>query len=293
MRKLIDDNIINESYNGNNKILEYINFQLDRITPKANINFVEIHLAEHCNLNCQCCSHFSQLAEPEFANIETFKRDIKRLSQLSNGEINKISLMGCEPLLNPNCERFFELTRKYFDKTEIKLVTNGILLLKQKESFWKSMKYNNIVLAPTKYPIKIDWNRIKAICENIGIKFKFHNDENVDKTSHNFPINLEGEENPEWNFRNCYQANTCLRLDNGKLYTCEAPANIRHFNKFFNKNIPISVNDYIDIHKARDYQEVLQFVAKPIPFCKYCNVKNRKSGITWKTSSKTIEEYLL
>ncbi|WP_242003149.1 hypothetical protein [Brachyspira aalborgi] len=53
----------------NNKILEDINFQLDRITPKANIDFVEIHLAEHCNLNCQCCSHFSNLAEPEFANI--------------------------------------------------------------------------------------------------------------------------------------------------------------------------------------------------------------------------------
>ena len=64
MRKSIDSNIICEAYSGDNKILEYINFQLDRITPKANINFVEIHLAEHCNLNCQCCSHFSQLAEP-------------------------------------------------------------------------------------------------------------------------------------------------------------------------------------------------------------------------------------
>ena len=62
--------------------------------------------------------------------VHSFERDIKRLSELSNGEVNIIHLMGGEPLLNPNCERFFELTRKYFDKTEIKLITNGILLLK-------------------------------------------------------------------------------------------------------------------------------------------------------------------
>lgn len=286
------NNSISQISIGNNKILEHINFQLDIITPRANINIIEIHLAEHCNLNCQCCSHFSNLAEPEFTNIEVFERDIKRLSELSNGEINIIHLMGGEPLLNQNCERFFEVARKYFDKTEIKLVTNAILLLKQKDSFWQSMKYNKITLAPTKYPIKIDWDKIKEICKDMNIKLIFFNDEDIIKTSFKFPLNLDGDENPEWNFRNCVLANTCLILENGRLYTCSYIPNIRHFNKFFNKNIPISVNDYIDIHKARDYQEVLQFLAKPIPFCKYCDVKNRKYGITWKTSTKCIEEYI-
>lgn len=59
------------------------------------------------------------------------------------------------------------------------------------------------------------------------------------------------------------------------------------------KNTHIGVNDYIDIHKAKDYQELLKFLAKPIPFCKYCDVKNRRDGITWKVSTKSIEEYLL
>lgn len=152
---------------------DLINFQLDRITPRANIEKIEIHLAEHCNLNCQSCSHFSQLAEPEFANIEVFEKDIKRLSELSNGEVNIIHLMGGEPLLNPNIKRFFEIARKYFDKTEIKLITNGILLLKQDNSFWQSMKDNKITLAPTKYPIKIDWDKIKEICKDMNIKLIF------------------------------------------------------------------------------------------------------------------------
>ena len=56
------------------------------------------------------------------------------------------------------------------------------------------------------------------------------------------------------------------------------------------KYIPINTNYYI--HKAKDYQDVLQFLAKPIPFCKYCDVKNRKDGMDWKVSTKRIEEYL-
>ena len=296
-RKLRDfirdiNNSISQISIGNNKILEDINFQLYRITPKANIYNIEIHLVEHCNLNCQCCSQFSQLAEPEFANIEVFERDIKRLSELSNGEVNIIHLHGGEPLLNPNLERFFELTRKYFDKTEIRLITNGILLLKQSDSFWQSIKDNNIILEPTKYPIKIDWDKIKEICEDMNIKLEFINDETVIKTSYKLPLNLQGNENPEWNFRNCWLANNCVMLQNGRLYTCSYIPNIRHFNKFFNKNIPVSVNDYIDIYEARNYQEILQFLAKPIPFCKYCDIKNRKYGITWKTSTKGIEEYI-
>ena len=271
---------------------DLINFQFNKITPKANIDFIDIHLVEHCNLNCQCCDHFSQLAEPEFTNIEVFEKDIKRLSELSNGEVNTIHLIGGEPLLNPNIKRFFEIARKYFDKTEIKLITNGILLLKKDNSFWQSMKDNNIILAPTKYPIKIDWDKIKEICKDMNIKLQFFNDENIIKTSYKHMLNLDGKENPEWNFRNCNLANSCIFLDNGKLYTCSLPSNIRHFNKFFNKNIPVSVNDYIDIYEARNYQEILQFLAKPIPFCKYCDVKNWKYGITWKTSTKGIEEYI-
>ena len=206
--------------------------------------------------------------------VHSFERDIKRLSELSNGEVNIIHLMGGEPLLNPNIKRFFEIARKYFDKTEIKLITNGILLLKQDNSFWQSMKDNKITLAPTKYPIKIDWDKIKEICKDMNIKLIFFNGEDIVKTSFYSPLNLEGTENPEWNFRNCFLANNCLILENGRLYTCSYIPNIRHFNKFFNKSILISVNDYIDIHKARNYQEILQFLAKPIPFCKYCDVNS-------------------
>ena len=202
-------------------------------------------MVEHCNLNCQGCTHFSQLADKEFLDIKDFEKDIKRLYELSNGEIDRFNLMGGEPLLHPNCEAFFEVTRKYFKNSIIQLVTNGVLLLKKEKTFWESMKNNDITLAPTKYPINVDWEKVDKLCQEYGIKFKFFNNVNFDKFSWKFPINFNGTENPNWNFRNCGLANWCLFLDHGKLYTCTLPPVIRHFNKFFNKNIPVSNNDYI------------------------------------------------
>lgn len=45
-----------------------------------------------------------------------------------------------------------------------------------------------------------------------------------------------------------------------------------HFNKFFDKNIPLVDKDGIDIYKAKSMKEILEFLSKPIPFCGYCKV---------------------
>jgi len=37
---------------------------------------VEMHIVNHCNLNCAGCNHFSPLAEPWFIEIEDFKNQI-------------------------------------------------------------------------------------------------------------------------------------------------------------------------------------------------------------------------
>lgn len=66
----------------------------------------EFHLAEHCNLNCIGCTHFSPLAEPEFLEVEDFRNDIERLSYLTGGNARFINLLGGEPLLHPEINSF-------------------------------------------------------------------------------------------------------------------------------------------------------------------------------------------
>ena len=74
-----------------NKLLD---FHLRKITPMAFLEVVEIQLAEHCNLNCFGCNHFSQIAQKEFLSLETFTKDLTRLSEISKGLIRRLMLLG-------------------------------------------------------------------------------------------------------------------------------------------------------------------------------------------------------
>ena len=47
----------------------------EQLKPRAREEMTfEISLADHCNLSCQMCDHFSQLSEPWFVDISDFER---------------------------------------------------------------------------------------------------------------------------------------------------------------------------------------------------------------------------
>ena len=277
--------------NINNKYLTLYN-RIRKLTPKTNINAIEIHLADNCNLNCYSCSHFSQLAKEKYYDIITFENDIRRLYELTNGLINIFKLMGGEPLLNKNCADYFHITRKYFKNSSIWLVTNGILLPKQHENFWLSCQEDNVEIHPTKYPININWDKIKELCHNYNIPLIFYNNENVEKESRKNVFDLYGKKDSFDNFLNCFVSTTCPALNNGKIFPCMITSNIEYFNKYFNKNLEITEYDYIDIYRVNNYKEILEFLSKPVPFCRYCDISKWRSIGKWETSKKNIEEYI-
>lgn len=263
--------------------------QFKRQIPQGNLNYLTIGISEHCNLNCTKCDHFSPLAYEKFYDLKDFKKDIERLSHLSKGDINKIAIEGGEPLLNPDVIEYIKITRDNFPKTNIVIITNGILLNKMNEEFWIALKENNITLEITKYPINVDYEKIKIKAKEENINLKMLNE--VLKTSHKVPLDMEGKQNAVENFVNCWHANSCVFLKNGKLYTCTIAPNIEHFNKFFNKDLKLKEDDGIDIYKAQSMGEILAFLARPISFCKYCKVKERSFNHKWQISKREINEW--
>ena len=263
-----------------------------KITPKNKLTNFEVHIVEHCNLNCQCCNHFSPLAKPYFADIKEIEKDFCRIKELTGGDVDFINLLGGEPLLHPNLTDFFVMARYYFPETHLNLVSNGLLLNNQEENFWEICKQNNIDICVTKYPIKIDWEIIEGKSAKYGLKIRYWNNNDILKHSWVFPIDLSGSQNEYENFLKCQDANSCIFLRNGKLFTCVVPPNIHHFNEYFTKNLEVSEKDYIDIYKAKNIDEILEFLARPIPFCRYCNVKERKYDLPWKVTKKDIKEWI-
>ncbi|MDD5675864.1 MAG: radical SAM protein [Chitinivibrionales bacterium] len=171
--------------------------------PQKYLKYFAVPIVEHCNLKCRFCDHFAPLAEQEFADIKIFEKDFARLSELLNAKVDFISLMGGEPLLHPQLNDFLYIARKYFPKTELRIVTNGILLLKQTEDFWKACKDNSIIIVNTKYPIPLDFDKIKEEAKKHDVKFEHYGDsEDVLKTSTKTPLDLKGKQNMNTNFYN-------------------------------------------------------------------------------------------
>lgn len=301
INNLIEEKLNNVNYNINslihinnleklNNITESISYRIRKTTPQPYLYVVDFHIAEHCNLNCYSCSNFSQLAEEEYIDIETFYKDVHRLYELTKGLIKEIHIIGGEPLLNKQCEEYFKIVRTFFKTNILQLWTNGILLLKKEDKFWQSCKNNDVEIVITKYPIKLDFNEIEKKANEFDVKIKYTNPDG-EKKSWKFILDDKRKNDGFYNFTTCVMANTCVSIKKGKMYTCAFVPNIEHYNKYFNKNLEVTELDYLDIYKINSYKEILEFLSKPIPFCEYCNVEKWKTLESWKSSKKTIEEY--
>jgi organic radical activating enzyme len=261
-------------------------------TPQKHLELLTVPIVEHCNLRCRFCDHFAPLAEEEFADIKVFEKDFAILSELLNAKVDRIGLMGGEPLLHPQLNDFLHVARKYFPKTELQLVTNGILLLKQTDVFWKACKDYRVTIFNTRYPLPLDFGKMEEVAKKHDVRFKYSRYSGIVlKTSNKIPLDLEGKQDMNANFIKCIHANNFCFLSKGKLFTCTVAPNVRHFNKYFNKNVPLSDADYMDIYKAQNEEEIMLFLSRPIPMCKYCYVKKRTTGHPWQKSKKDIQEW--
>jgi organic radical activating enzyme len=252
---------------------------------------LEVNLANHCNLNCKGCSHFCPVAEERFYDIAVFERDCKRLSELTKRKINYIELMGGEPLLHPQVIEFMRIARKYFDGT-VKIVTNGILLSQQDDEFWKTCFDNRIEIVVSAYPIQINIEQIEEKAKQYKVKIIVRKEEGRElKIWYHYSMDLDGKQDIKKNFDACHSSNTYIHLDNGRLVTCYAPLVSSNFNHAFGEKLIVSPNDYIDIYKAKNIRQIMEFLSKPIPFCRYC--KPQSGEITnWEVSKKELSEWV-
>ena len=251
---------------------------------------VEIHVTEHCNLNCKGCNHFSCLAEEEYLELDQFERDFKRLAELSKSYFT-IKILGGEPLLHPRITEFFDIARKYFPSTPIQVTTNGTLLPEQPEAFWQNCNKNNIIVSISQYPIQLNKKEIKKIAKTHGVKMVY-NGSTTENRMCKLPLDLTGSQNMKKSFQECAISwGCCVTLREGRIYTCCIAAHIKFFNGYFNQNLAITDKDYVDIYKVNNKDEIIDFLEKPFPFCRYCNTSEMKFAQRWGITKKEITEW--
>jgi hypothetical protein len=199
---------------------------------------IDVHLTDHCNLNCAYCSHFSPLAKEWFLDIETFTKDMQRLSGMIADKAPHILLLGGEPLLHPNVEQFFPVARAAFPESLITMLTNGLLLRTKGEAFWRACRENKIEIWVSVYPNMEDaFREACAVGAQHGVTVAMSG--RVDKAVEEFsfiPFDLSGSQPKLKSFALCYAANACVTLRNGRLYTCVQAAHLHIFNDYVKRS---------------------------------------------------------
>jgi MoaA/NifB/PqqE/SkfB family radical SAM enzyme len=254
---------------------------------------IDIPAVEHCNLSCKGCTAFGPIAKESFLDVDSYEKDMSKLSELTNHKLDEIWFTGGEPLLHPRIAEMVQIARKYFYDTSIKILSNGILLLKMPDDFWKKCRDNQIEINITKYPVKVDFEKISEIAQKHGITFGYlGGDGEPVKEMWKYPLDLLGQQKLKNSFMICNQVNSCIRMKNGRIYPCNTIPCIEHFNSFFGKNLEVTEKDYIEIEKVKSIDEVYDFLIAPKPFCKYCNRKGVVFGIKWAISKKELSEWV-
>jgi hypothetical protein len=248
------------------------------------------YIIDNCDLNCKNCSSFCPIATVKYISVEKFTQDLQRIFDITGGDIDRINLSGGEPLMHPDLLKLLEISRKIFPKTSFRIGTNGILLSQKKDDFWQAVKDSNFSFIITRYPIKLNWKPINYYSDKFDVLIEYQGLEIGKKTTHHFGLDLTGSCDAEKNFKRCGMANACLTFKHSKFYTCSAPAMIDIFNAYFNKTLGDGQENGIDVYK-HSLGEILEFLARPIPFCKYCDMDHWTYNHEWGISKKDIKEW--
>ena len=182
-------------------------------------------------------------------------------------------------------------------KTELVLVTNGILIPKINQKIIDSLRDNNVIISISLYkPTEKLLPKIIERLDKENIKY-FINDDYFKKkeviTQFHTRLSIEKNNEGAQVSQNC-GGRFCRFLRNGKISKCYYPLLIDNLNNLFNTDFIISDYDFIALSEITDGWKAIEQLNNPIPFCDYC--RSEEQNFEWKRTNKDVaklDDYVL
>ena len=232
------------------------------------LDYLEIQITDFCNLNCKGCSHCAGLAQKgSHVPVDSFERDLIRLKTLFP-KIDKIRILGGEPFLNPDLDKYFEIAADLYEDADVRVVTNGLLCLKRAPDFYQKMRKMDIGLDITVYPPTLKYlEQIKEMLDSYEIRYQCT--DIIKRFVRR--INLEGTSDMQSAFRDC-TSKGCTFLRDGILSLCPLPIIADTFCDYFGINIDTSAGKINLYDETLTAEGVFCFLNSPNLMCCYCSV---------------------
>lgn len=233
------------------------------------LNYLEFHVADHCNLKCRNCTHYSPLVQSEtFADFETVKNDFIILKKFVDN-IGTIRILGGECLLNPELGEYIPMVKQFYPYSDLDIVTNGILVRNMSDDLVNILLKYGVEVNLSAYPPmfhRID--EITDFMERRGIRY------NVLGPIFNFSKILDLDNKVEFPFRhtNGQWGCGCYNLYMGKISICPMVCYSFYYDKFYGKDelVKLSKKGIIALDKITSFANLKSSLQSPCDLCDHC-----------------------
>lgn len=248
----------------------------------------EVHITDHCNLNCKGCAHFSNLCPPTFADLAEYEADMKTMARMFS-KVHQIYILGGEPLLHPEVASFIRASREAFPETRLYLMTNGTLVMRMNDDFWEALASTRVILLCDSYPIGLPVEQIEAKAREYGAIVEWTEQR---EQFFKIPIDPAGGHDVVESFGKCQGYNNCPIIRDGKLYPCAYVAFADVFKARFGlEGLEVTERDFISFRDEEDSEKIMRFLTNPVPWCANCDMDSR-FFYEWGRSKRTADEWI-
>ncbi len=238
------------------------------------LGHIDLNVAENCTLKCVSCSHASPFASPWQMTPEELASDLAAIKPFAR--FGKLQMVGGEPTLNKQLPELMRIARASGVGREIMVITNGQLLPRMPDEFWRELDILQLSIYPKLAPEIPAF--AKAKCAEFGKVF-------YSTVFTEFHKQFRAEPNDGAHFTTCHWRRDCWTLHRSNFYLCPQSA-------FFPKNfmgLEASV-DGLPLAGLTE-EKFLAFLERkePLNACRICCANEMKSA-PWR-EAKTREEW--
>ena len=268
---------------------------------KIILPFVETMITYACNLSCTGCTNYSDYNMKGSVSWKQGKQWIEQW--LTRLDIADFGIMGGEPTLNPECEKWIYGIRQLLPNSQIRFTTNGVNFAKRPDVLDWCIDVGNCVFKFTLHEDKpygkdaidyvfkkYEWKPITEYGINRWIgpnntRFQINSPIKFYKTYRGHFGNMyPHNNNPKQAFDMCIQQ-TCPLLYNSKIYKCSSIALLNKVLNDFKQPINEYWKPYTDYEgispdcSTRDIQMFIKNFGKPHKICSMCPTKKDTDSI--------------
>ena len=230
------------------------------------LDTMEIHVADHCNMNCKNCSMFCGLVkEPKYSDFMQTQNSLYILKGIFK-HIKRIRVIGGEPLLNKELDKYLYMIRDIYPYSDIRVITNGILVTGMKENLITAFKETSSKLVVTSYlPLMKKIDKINNFLKNKEINYE------ISDTITDFQkiYDYTGQQDEKLSFNACHWKGACATLYENQIAPCFVPFVIKYLAENFDLNISPSGTMILNADNMNK-DKIRKLFNTPFDMCKYC-----------------------